>query len=202
MSMYQVMSRGIDIYGIEVLPVKSIRELPQELTERLELPEEALLAAAKLTVTGGKRALVENHRGVLEYGQERIVVFADVIDSKSFVVGRYHQSSGTFQQDIFVPLLQLASGRMDFPVIYRAPVPIRGHVWRAGVGEDIGAGESHAVLLQFSDALYFPVCLNIFRGIYTSRLNHLLGDDAFPFFRDASREDTCGIGLAYVGINA
>ena len=46
------MSRGIDIYGIEVLPVKSIKELPQELTERLELPEEALLGSAKLTVTG------------------------------------------------------------------------------------------------------------------------------------------------------
>lgn len=74
MSMYQVMMPGIDIYGIEVLPVKSIKELPQELTERLELPQEALLGVAKLTVTGGRRALVENHRGVLEYGEERIVV--------------------------------------------------------------------------------------------------------------------------------
>jgi len=52
--------------------VKSIKELPQELTERLELPEEALLGSAKLT--GGRRAVVENHRGVLEYGEERIVV--------------------------------------------------------------------------------------------------------------------------------
>lgn len=76
MSMYQVMSRGIDIYGIEVLPVKSMKELPQELTERLELPEEALLGATKLTVTGGRRAVVENHRGVLEYGEEWIVVSA------------------------------------------------------------------------------------------------------------------------------
>ena len=42
MSMYQVMSPGIDIYGIEVKPVKSKRELPQELAERLALPEEAL----------------------------------------------------------------------------------------------------------------------------------------------------------------
>lgn len=74
--MYQVMSRGIDIYGIEVLPVKSIKELPQELTERLELPDEALLGAVKLTVTGGRRAVVENHRGVLEYGEERIVISA------------------------------------------------------------------------------------------------------------------------------
>ena len=56
--------------------MKSMKELPQELTERLELPEEALLGATKLTVTGGRRAVVENHRGVLEYGEERIVVSA------------------------------------------------------------------------------------------------------------------------------
>lgn len=72
--MYQVMTPGIDIYGIEVKPVKSKKELPQELAERLALPEEALLGAAKLTVTGGRQLLVENHRGVMDYGQERIVV--------------------------------------------------------------------------------------------------------------------------------
>ena len=72
--MYQAMTPGIDIYGIEVKPVKSIRELPQELAERLALPEDALLGTAKLTVTGGKRLLVENHRGVMDYGRERIVV--------------------------------------------------------------------------------------------------------------------------------
>ena len=51
------MTPGIDIYGIEVKPVKSKRELPQELAERLALPEDALLGTAKLTVTGGKRLL-------------------------------------------------------------------------------------------------------------------------------------------------
>ena len=40
----------------------------------LALPEDALLGTAKLTVTGGKRLLVENHRGVMDYGRERIVV--------------------------------------------------------------------------------------------------------------------------------
>ena len=39
--MYQAMTPGIDIYGIEVKPVKSKRELPQELAERLALPEDA-----------------------------------------------------------------------------------------------------------------------------------------------------------------
>ena len=72
--MYQVMSPGIDIYGIEVKPVKSKRELPQELAERLALPEEALLGTAKLTVTGSRRLLVGNHHGVMDYGRERIVV--------------------------------------------------------------------------------------------------------------------------------
>ena len=44
------------------------------LADRLELPEEALSGAAKLTVTAGHRALIENHRGILEYGRERITV--------------------------------------------------------------------------------------------------------------------------------
>lgn len=43
----------------------------QDLAERLELPEEAL-GALRLTLIGGRRALAENHRGILEYGEERI----------------------------------------------------------------------------------------------------------------------------------
>ena len=54
--------------------MKSKRELPRELAERLALPEDALLGTAKLTVTGGRRLLVENHRGVMDYGRDRIVV--------------------------------------------------------------------------------------------------------------------------------
>lgn len=44
------------------------------LADRLELPEEALSGAAKLTVVAGRRALIENHRGILEYSPERITL--------------------------------------------------------------------------------------------------------------------------------
>lgn len=54
--------------------LKQVRELALDLSERLELPEEALLGAGKISVTAGRRALVENHRGILEYGRDRIVV--------------------------------------------------------------------------------------------------------------------------------
>ena len=70
------MSGSIDIYGSEVAPVKNMKELPQDLAQRLELPEEALLGALKLTVTGGRQALVENHRGLLDYSEERILISA------------------------------------------------------------------------------------------------------------------------------
>ena len=50
------------------------RRVLMELSERLELPQEALAGAAKLTVTAGKRVLIENHQGLLEYGEEQIVV--------------------------------------------------------------------------------------------------------------------------------
>jgi sporulation protein YqfC len=58
----------------EVLPVNKIKQLPQDLTDSLQLPAEAVLGSTKLTVVGGKRALVENHRGVLAYSTERIVI--------------------------------------------------------------------------------------------------------------------------------
>ncbi len=50
------------------------RALPDDLCDRLELPREAAAGAAKLTVTDGRLALVENHRGLLEYGAEQIRV--------------------------------------------------------------------------------------------------------------------------------
>ena len=56
--------------------MKKLRELPYELADKLELPEDVLLGSAKLTVTGGRSAVIENHRGVLEYTAERIVVAA------------------------------------------------------------------------------------------------------------------------------
>ena len=54
--------------------MKKLRELPYELADKLELPEDVLLGSGKLTVTGGRSAVIENHRGVLEYTDERIVV--------------------------------------------------------------------------------------------------------------------------------
>ena len=54
--------------------MKKLRELPYELADKLELPEDVLLGSAKRTVTGGRSAVIENHRGVLEYTAERSVV--------------------------------------------------------------------------------------------------------------------------------
>ena len=49
-------------------------KLAVNLSEKLQLPEDALLGAAKLTVTAGRRVLIENHRGILEYGEAYIAV--------------------------------------------------------------------------------------------------------------------------------
>jgi len=46
----------------------------EKLCERLDLPEDVVLNSLKLTVNGSKKALVENHRGILEYGKNRIVI--------------------------------------------------------------------------------------------------------------------------------
>ena len=54
--------------------MKSVRELPVELAERLTLPGELIPGQGKLTLNGGRQALVEGQRGLLEYTAERIVV--------------------------------------------------------------------------------------------------------------------------------
>ena len=51
-----------------------VREFPADLAERLELPGELQPGTGRLTLSGGRRALVEGQRGILEYTAERIVV--------------------------------------------------------------------------------------------------------------------------------
>ena len=68
------MSLRIDLYGQEVLWVKKLKAACEELSDRLKLPEEILLGSAKIVVTAGRKILVENHKGILEYSPEHIVV--------------------------------------------------------------------------------------------------------------------------------
>ena len=48
--------------------------LLQRLAERLDVPADALAGAPSVTVTGGTRALVEHHRGLLSYSDSEITV--------------------------------------------------------------------------------------------------------------------------------
>ena len=52
----------------------SASQLPADLAERLELPAEILPGSGCLTLSGGRRTLVEGHRGILEYTGQRITV--------------------------------------------------------------------------------------------------------------------------------
>ena len=72
--MYQAMFCLIDLDGREVAALKKIKLLAEELSDRLQLPEDALLGAAKLSVTAGRRVLIENHRGILSYSAAYIAV--------------------------------------------------------------------------------------------------------------------------------
>jgi len=54
--------------------LKRIKELPFELAEKMELPGEIIPGAGSLSIIGGRRALVEGYRGLLEYSTERLVL--------------------------------------------------------------------------------------------------------------------------------
>ena len=78
MSAYQIMPGGIEIYGQELgkrgkRKVKKQLSFAGALSERLDLPGESL-GELKLSVVGARRALVENHRGMLACTEELIAL--------------------------------------------------------------------------------------------------------------------------------
>lgn len=46
--------------------------IAQRVLTKLDIPEEAVTAGPRITISGGSRVLVEGHRGLLEYSGERI----------------------------------------------------------------------------------------------------------------------------------
>ena len=52
--------------------MKMKETLAAKLAERFDLPEESLSGAPRITISGGGRVLIEGHRGLLDYGEERI----------------------------------------------------------------------------------------------------------------------------------
>lgn len=50
------------------------RDLPEETADRFDLPADAVAGMPRITITGRSRVLIENHRGLLEYGEELIEV--------------------------------------------------------------------------------------------------------------------------------
>lgn len=68
------MNACIALYGWGVACLKKHTEMLCDLAARLELPAEAVAGAVKMTVTAGKRVLIENHRGILEFDTERIII--------------------------------------------------------------------------------------------------------------------------------
>ena len=56
--------------------MKSFADRLEQLEEKARLPEEALSGELKLSVTAGKRALLENHRGILAFESSLVTVAA------------------------------------------------------------------------------------------------------------------------------
>ena len=53
-----------------------VRDTVADLAESLELPEEALSDALRVTIIGRRRAVVEHHRGLLGYDEQCVEVSA------------------------------------------------------------------------------------------------------------------------------
>jgi sporulation protein YqfC len=68
------------------------------------LPEEVLFGVPKVVLVGEERALIENHKGVVEYGSERVRVRTDCglleIGGANLTLGRLGKSDLVVQGKI------------------------------------------------------------------------------------------------------
>ena len=62
-----------------------MRKLADKLCVYLELPEDAVLKEAKISVIGSRRLLIENHKGLLSYSDNAIEILTE--DGKISVFG-------------------------------------------------------------------------------------------------------------------
>lgn len=57
---------------------RRIEDMKTKMSEALELPKEITLDIPKISIIGDIQALIENHRGIIEYNPERIRVNSSI----------------------------------------------------------------------------------------------------------------------------
>ncbi|MBR0025875.1 MAG: YabP/YqfC family sporulation protein [Clostridia bacterium] len=57
---------------------KRLQKLQRRVFESLDLPEELLVGVVKATLYGKEHLLIENHKGVLEYGTDKARVVTEM----------------------------------------------------------------------------------------------------------------------------
>ena len=82
------------------MPVSSRRPpLRQRLTELLDLPKDIVLDLPRISIVGDLQLLVENHRGLLEYDPERVVIGMNqgrlLVRGKELIIGAVHADEMT-----------------------------------------------------------------------------------------------------------
>lgn len=51
-----------------------MRQIKQRVATLLELPGDLLLDVARITLVGNMELLIENHRGIVDYAQDRVTL--------------------------------------------------------------------------------------------------------------------------------
>lgn len=95
----------IDLYsqGVEIL--KKLIDRAEDLGDLFDLPAEAFAGSAKISVTAGKHALIDNHKGVLAFSDSQVLV--------SCARGRLAISGSSLRLDTMSASQLLVSGKIQ-----------------------------------------------------------------------------------------
>ena len=79
---------------------------------------------------------------------------------------------------------------------------MRSEVWRTGVREDFGHGQSFPVVISGGDTHDAAVQVDVFRVACIACLDKFLSNGALPFPVQFACQESCGITLACIRIDA
>lgn len=132
----------------------------------------------------------------------RVILFADIVDRQVIFRKGNHEASGAFQQNAVVAVGKYPGGFFYFPKINRAVIQSGSQMRRGGIRKYFGHGVACPVFFGIIDSHDPAVEGNIFRVTGITGLDQLLRDGASAFAVPQAGDVTGGVTLSGIRVDA
>lgn len=93
-----IINKGLHSYSITMSEQK--KKTAKKVIESLDLPKDIFLGMPDIALSGNREVYISNHRGILSYGQEEMVILAK--DYQIRIVGKHLNILSYSQEDLSI----------------------------------------------------------------------------------------------------